>query len=135
MPDISPTLPPDTRTTGSPDPAADMDTVVDALTIIVTAVNTRLEIGSNTWLKENINNVTYPSITRDANGAATAGTVVWPDGTAGVYTADTLSTAFPGAVDAYHITYVGGTTKTVTQPAVTRNSVGAVTAQPNLTVT
>lgn len=45
------------------------------------------------------------AITRDANGAATSAPVTWPDGVTGTYTADTLSTAFPGAVDAYHITY------------------------------
>lgn len=69
-------------------------------------------------------------ITRDANDAAISGAVVWPDGTAGVYTADLVSTAFPGAVDAYHITYAGAAPLTFTQPAVTRNGNGAVTNRP-----
>lgn len=60
--------------------------------------------------------------------------MVWPDGTTGMYTATTVSSAFPGAVDAYTVTYLGAATKTVTQAAVTRNSVGAVTAQPALVV-
>lgn len=91
--------------------------------------------GSTTWLKANVNNLTYTSVTRDANGAATSATVVWPDGTGGTYTADTVSTAFPGAVDAYHVTYTGSPTKTVTQAAVTRDATtGAVTAQPALVV-
>lgn len=75
------------------------------------------------------------SITRDSNGAATTAAVVWPDGATGVYTATTVSTAFPGAVDAYSITHVlGGVTLTVTQAAVTRDSSGAVINRPAITV-
>jgi hypothetical protein len=92
------------------------------------------EIASDAWLKANVNNVTYTSVTRDSNGAATSATVVCPDGTGGTYTATTVSTAFPGAVDAFTVTYAGGTTKTVTQAAVTRNDDGAITAQPALAV-
>lgn len=74
--------------------------------------------------------------TRNANEAIVTANVVWPDGTPGVYTADTLSGAFPGATDAYHVTYVPavGLAKTITQPLVTRDTAGAVTAQPVLTV-
>ncbi|HWI05731.1 MAG TPA: hypothetical protein VNT52_18130 [Acidimicrobiales bacterium] len=71
------------------------------------------------------------AITRDANGAATSAGVVWPDGTAGAYTATTVSSAFPGAVDAYTVTKGA---LTFTQPAVTRNSDGAVTNRPAVTV-
>ena len=74
------------------------------------------------------------AITRDANDAATSAPVVWPDGTPGTYTATTVSTAFPGAVDAYTITYGSPVTLTYTQPAVTRNSNGAVTIRPAITV-
>lgn len=75
------------------------------------------------------------SATRDANEAITTASVVWPDGATGTFTTDTASTAFPGAIDAYHVTHVlNGTTKTVTQPAVTRDTGGAVTAQPALVV-
>lgn len=75
------------------------------------------------------------AITRDANGAATAAPVVWPDGRPGTYAATTVSTAFPGAVDAYTITYDGtGADLTYTQPAVTRDASGAVTARPAITV-
>jgi hypothetical protein len=31
-------------------------------------------IGGATWLKQNVNNVTYTSVTRDSNGAATSAT-------------------------------------------------------------
>ena len=60
-------------------------------------------------------------------------TVTWPDGTTGAY-AGTASTNFPGAVDSYTVTWAGATTKTVTQAAVTRDSSGAVTVRPALTV-
>ena len=68
------------------------------------------------------------TITRDSNGAPIAAAVLWPDGTDGNYVADVVSTAFPGSVDAYHITY--GSTLTYTQPAVTRDSSGAVIVTP-----
>jgi hypothetical protein len=74
------------------------------------------------------------SIARDANDAVTSAAVVWPDGTPGTFTADTLSTAFPGAVDGYHITYGNPVTKTFTQPAITRNANGAATNVPAIVV-
>lgn len=74
------------------------------------------------------------AITRDANGAATSAPLVWPDGTVGTYTATTVSTAFPGSVDAYTVTYGSPATITYTQPAVTRNTSGAVTTRPALVV-
>ena len=61
------------------------------------------------------------------NGAPTSAAVVWPDGTTGVYTG-TASTAFPGSIDAYTITY--GTARTYTQPTVTRDASGNITNQP-----
>lgn len=73
--------------------------------------------------------------TRDANGALTSATIAWPDGATGVFTADTLSVAFPGAIDAWHATYVlGAVTLTITQPTVTRDANGAVTVQPAITI-
>lgn len=76
------------------------------------------------------------SATRDANSAITTASVVWPDGSTGTFTTTTASTSFPGAIDAYTVTYVpaSGSTKTVTQTAVTRDAAGAVTAQPALAV-
>ena len=75
------------------------------------------------------------AVTRDANGAATSAPVLWPNGQPGTYTADTVSTAFPGAVDAYHITYGSPVTKTFTQPLITRDPNGAASAVPAITVT
>ena len=74
------------------------------------------------------------AITRDANGAATSASVTWPDGSPGTYTATTVSTAFPGAVDAYTITYGSPAIVTYTQDAVTRDASGVVTAAPAITV-
>jgi len=75
------------------------------------------------------------TVTRDANGAATSAPVLWPNGQPGTYTADTVSTAFPGAVDAYHITYGSPVAKTFTQPLITRDaSTGAATNVPAITV-
>lgn len=74
------------------------------------------------------------TITRDANGAATGSAVRWPDGSDGTY-AGIPSLGTPGAVDAYTITYEGPDgTVTYTQPAVTRDASGAVTARPEMTV-
>lgn len=72
--------------------------------------------------------------TRNSDGAITSAQIEWPDGTTGTYTADALSANFPGATDAWHATYAGSVAKTVTQPAVTRNSEGAVTVQPAITI-
>jgi len=96
-------------------------------------------VGSDAWLRVhaggNLDALIVGAVTRDANGAATSAGVVWPDGSTGTYTATTVSSAFPGAVDAFTVTWVGATTKTVTQPAVTRDSsTGAVTTRPTMTV-
>lgn len=74
------------------------------------------------------------SATRDANSAIVTAAIVWPDGTAGVFTTDVASTEFPGAIDAWHATYAGTPAKLITQPAVTRDENGAVTAQPTITI-
>ncbi|MFM0226172.1 hypothetical protein [Paraburkholderia dipogonis] len=75
------------------------------------------------------------SATRDANAAIVTASIVWPDGATGTFTTDTASTAFPGAIDAWHATYINGViSHTVTQTAVTRDATGAVTAQPAITI-
>ncbi|MBR8279805.1 hypothetical protein [Burkholderia vietnamiensis] len=75
------------------------------------------------------------SATRDANEAIVTASIVWPDGATGTFTTDSASTAFPGAIDAWHATYVNGPiTKTVTQTLVTRDTGGGVVAQPLITI-
>ncbi len=78
------------------------------------------------------------SATRNGDEAIITASVQWPDGSTGTFTTDTFSSSFPGAIDAYHVTYVpigGGTTLTLTQNLLTRDAAGAVTAQPALVVT
>lgn len=86
--------------------------------------------GSQAWLFASLPALTYTAVTRNTSEAATSATVVWPDGTTGTYTATVLSSAFPGGVDAYTVSYSG---HTITQPQITRDASGAVTAQPALT--
>lgn len=86
------------------------------------------------WAR-NIDQLIVGTITRDSNNAVTSAPVIWPDGTVGTYTADTVSVSFPGVVDAYHVTYGSPVTKTFTQPVVTRNASGAVTSLPAIVVT
>lgn len=75
------------------------------------------------------------AIVRDANGAAISAAVTWPDGKPGAYTATTLSTDFPGAVDGYSITYGSPVTRTYTQPPITRDaSTGAASSVPSIVV-
>lgn len=106
---------------------AELDTALES---VATKAQQRIALAANP------DALVVGAVTRNANGAATAANVVWPDGSTGAYAATTLSTAFPGAVDAYTVTYVpvSGPTLTYTQPAVTRNSTGAVTARPAITV-
>lgn len=72
------------------------------------------------------------SLTRDADGVPVSGVVVWYDGSAGVLTVtDTHSTHL--TVDGYTVTHATSG-KTVTQPAVTRDSTGRITTIPQKTV-
>jgi len=71
--------------------------------------------------------ITYDGTYTDVPASAI---VVWPDGSAGVFTATAISA--PGRIDAYTITHVDAS-KTVTQAAVTRVD-GLVTVKPALTV-
>ena len=75
------------------------------------------------------------SATRDSNEAIVTASIVWPDGATGTFTTDIASTTFPGAIDAWHASYVHGSiSKTITQPQVTRDANGGVTAQPAITI-
>lgn len=72
--------------------------------------------------------------TRDANEAIVTADIVWPDGVSGVFTTDLANAEFHGAIDAWHATYLGTPSKLITQPAVTRDTGGAVIAQPVITI-
>jgi hypothetical protein len=73
--------------------------------------------------------MTVGTITRDENGAVTTAGIIWPDGTAGTYTALVASTDFLGQIDSYKVTYG---TRTYTQPTMTRDENGAVTYRPEM---
>jgi hypothetical protein len=70
------------------------------------------------------------SITRNSNDVVTSAAVVWPDGTTGTFTTDTINSTFQ-AIDAYHISY-GSTT--YYQDAITRNANGAAITVPAIRV-
>lgn len=72
------------------------------------------------------------STTYFADGAVSSATVVWQDGSAGVFTTTTHNLTW-AAVDAYTITHTSSG-KTVTQSLVTRDGTGRVTVKPVLTV-
>ena len=72
------------------------------------------------------------SATRDSDGVITTASVLWPDGSAGTFTRTTKNSAFL-TVDAYTVTHTDSG-KTATQPAVTRDANGNVTAQPAITI-
>ena len=85
-----------------------------------------------TWAYGNIFQLV--SAARDANSAIISANIIWPDNVTGVFTTDIASSEFPGAIDAWHATYAGSPAKLITQPAVTRDASGAVTAQPAITI-
>lgn len=70
------------------------------------------------------------NVVRDANGAVSAADVTWPDNNNGHYTADLMSTGFPGRVDAWHVTWTEGQGRTYFQSAITRDVNGAPTNTP-----
>lgn len=75
---------------------------------------------------------TLTSATRDTNSVVTSATIRWPDGATGTFTTTSNNPVF-FSVDAFTITH-SASGKTVTQPAVTRNSYGDITAQPAISV-
>lgn len=89
---------------------------------------------SNAQLKEIVSAEGYEltAINFDSDGVVTTATVLWPDGSAGVFTV-TLKNPLFFTIDAYTVTHASSN-KTVTQAAVTRDSSGNVTAKPALTV-
>jgi hypothetical protein len=68
----------------------------------------------------------------DADGLLETATVRWPDNSSGVYTMTEKNTTWLRE-DAYTITHASSS-KTVTQPARTRDEFGRVVVEPNLTV-
>lgn len=76
---------------------------------------------------------TLTSATRDGDGVVTTATVSWPDGSSGAYVTVSKNPTWL-TVDAYTVTHANSG-KTATQPLVTRDGNGNVTAQPAITIT
>lgn len=123
--------------TASPDSS---DAVVEGSTHLFMTPLERVKLGNIDPLDYSLRTWAYGQVfrlvsaTRDANGAITTATIVWPDGVTGVFITDVASVAFPGAIDAWHATYDSTPVLTATQPAVTRDANGAVIAQPTITI-
>ncbi|WP_162600938.1 hypothetical protein [Paraburkholderia sp. C35] len=72
------------------------------------------------------------AVTYDANGIIASASILWPSGAQGQWTT-LIANARYGVVDSFACTYVyGNVTRTVTQPAVSRNGSGAITSCPAL---
>ena len=127
-------------------PAAEL-TGAELIECVQGGVNVKQELtGLKTWVNaEATSNIqlldwayvqafAITSATRNTDDVITTASIVWPDGATGTFTTDTINTTY-NAIDAWHATHIlDAVTKTVTQTAVTRNSNGAVTAQPVITI-
>lgn len=110
-------------------------TYVDTQLALKANAATTLAVGSDNWLKalgQNPEQLFFGNITRNSNNVVTASEVMWPDGTAGLYTATSVNPRF-NVADSWTVKY--GANVTVTQPAITRNTDGYATVRPQLTVT
>lgn len=89
------------------------------------------------WADYDDEKYTLSNVVRDSNDALVSATVTWPNGATGTFTTDSFNSAFPGAIDAFHITYVPqfGPSRTLTQPLVTRDVDGKVIMLPPIQVT
>lgn len=116
-----------------PDDAVGRAEVAEMIAAEIEAVTASLAVLLLTWAYAKTFQVV--SSTRDSNNVIVTASIVWPNGATGIFTTDIASEEFPGAIDAWHATYViGPTTKTVSQPAVTRDSNGFVTMQPAIII-
>lgn len=71
----------------------------------------------------------------NSNGLMTSGDIEWPDGATGTYTVDAIDTG-TGNANAWHATYRNqqGVSFRITQPLMTRDSSGAISVQPDITI-
>lgn len=72
------------------------------------------------------------SATRDQDGIITTASVTWPDDATGTFTRLVKNEVFD-SIDSFSVTH-SRSGRTFTQPTVTRDASGAVTAQPNIIV-
>jgi hypothetical protein len=112
--------------------------IVNAISSAAAAAAYGPAIGSDAWLIAEVGGqldaMLTGAYTRNEAGALTAAGVIWRDGATGSY-AGTASITFPSKIDTFTVTRTGSPTKTVTQPAYTRDpSTGAITNRPQMTV-
>jgi hypothetical protein len=119
--------------TGEIPSANQLAQVQAALGIAGGGVGASIETTLMAWTRAEAYTVTDRTNT-DANGVLQSGPVVWPDGTAGIYTLIVQDTSFP-VCNCFQITYVALGGKTVTQPLITRNALGQPTSIPILVIT
>lgn len=75
--------------------------------------------------------------TYNASGGIAASAIVWPDGTSGIYTADTFDAHYKSVANAWHVSYIGtAATNVATQSLITRNTnlSGGAISTPAITV-
>lgn len=113
-------------------PGSDID-----VNIFIANSNQLIEGYSNTRLREIVRSESFPenidpgNIVRDENLIVDSIIFEWPDGTPGVFTTTGKNTD-PPAINAFTVTYGS---RTVTQPPITRDANGTVTALPTLVIT
>jgi hypothetical protein len=117
-------------TTGNAAPAASTFSASQKSEVQETALDEIAKLAA--WAKD-LDSLVVGSVTRNASGHLQGAQVVWPDGATGILTATTR--AEDGAVMSYTITRVTDAgTSTYTQPTITRDSSGAATNVPQMTV-
>ena len=101
----------------------------------LTNLNNGLLPGWKNLLRQWVQGQAYQPVTNttDQYGNITNATILWPDGTYGVFSATNIDATFL-AVDGYAVTYTN-LSETVAQPTVTRNQYGAITNAPVLIIT
>jgi hypothetical protein len=119
----------ETAITGSVTAEANRATAAEGgLTVALASETTRATNAEGT----NAAAIALKASVGDADEVVVIATVKWPDGSGGTFTVTTKNATWL-AIDAYTISHtLSG--KTVTQAAVTRDSAGAITAKPALTV-
>lgn len=111
---------------------------LDVLSAPESASDEKGQVGDRSFYAQfarNPDQIVVGNIVYNGDGATTSASVVWPDGTPGTFTSLVLSTAVPGAVDSYQITYGDPAVVTYVQPTVTRDATtGKITVHPAITV-
>jgi hypothetical protein len=112
---------------------SNINITADTNNVTIEATNL-ISFYGNERLKELVSAGAYELtvLLRDSNDVVTNATVLWPDGTYGVFLCTSNNPTWL-TVDSYTITYTNAG-KTITQSTVLRNATGAITNKPALTI-